>query len=209
VTADGQPTSPDIPTPTRGRTTSLSALLARFEQAPRAHRLTIAGSAVVTVAAVAVRVRPVEVLAAMLVLCAGLAIAGACDLLWLLLPKRVVYPTWLLGSAGLLAAAANLGAWSAFRNAVLAAAAFFAVLLLFHLASRGSALAFGDVRLGLPVGTALGWFGLHTVLTGVLISAVMAAAFGAVVFLRGHRRDALVPFGTFLAFGAVVAVLLH
>jgi leader peptidase (prepilin peptidase)/N-methyltransferase len=209
VTTEAQPPSPEIPASAKGATTSLSALLARFEQAPPVHRLTISGSTVVTVVAVAVRVRPGEVLPAMLVLCAGLSLAGACDLLWMLLPKRIVYPTWLLGCAGLLAAAANLGAWSAFRNAAIGAAAFFTVLLLFHLASGGSALAFGDVRLGLPVGTTLGWFGLHTVLTGVLLSAVMAAASGAVVFLRARRRDALVPFGAFLAFGAVVSVLLQ
>ena len=57
-------------------TASLSSLLTRFEQAQRSQQLAAAGSAVVTVAAIAARVRPLEVAPAMLVLCTGLAVAG-------------------------------------------------------------------------------------------------------------------------------------
>ena len=141
-----------IPAAASGGTASLSSLLTRFEQTQRSHQLAAAGSAVVTVAVVAVRVRPLEVLPAMLVLCTGLAVAGACDALWRLLPKRVVYPTWLLGSVGLIAAAATLGRGAALRDAGVATAALFTFFLLLHLASRGSAFAFGDVRLALPAG---------------------------------------------------------
>jgi leader peptidase (prepilin peptidase)/N-methyltransferase len=198
-----------IPAGPSGRTASLSSLLTRFEQTRRAQQLIAAGAAIVTVAAVAIRVRPLEVLPAMLVLCTGLSVAGTCDALWRLLPKRVVYPTWLLGSVGLLAAAATLGPWAALRDAAITTTALFTFFLLLHLASRGSAFAFGDVRLALPVGTTLGWFGLQTVLAGLLISSVTAAALATAVLLRTRRRDAQVPLGTFLALGTIVAVLLH
>jgi leader peptidase (prepilin peptidase)/N-methyltransferase len=145
----------------------------------------------------------------MLVLCGGLAVAGACDALWRLLPKRVVYPTWLLGSVALLAAAATLGRWAGLRDAATSAVTLFTFFLLLHLASRGSAFAFGDVPLALPVGTTLGWFGLQTVITGLPISSVTAAALAMLVLLRTRRRDAQVPLGTLLALGTIVAALLH
>ena len=93
----------------RGGSASLSSLLIRFEQSQRSQQLLAAGAAIVTVAAVAIRVRPLEVLPAMLVLCTGLSVAGTCDALWRLLPKRVVYPTWLFGSVGLLSGGSKLG----------------------------------------------------------------------------------------------------
>jgi leader peptidase (prepilin peptidase)/N-methyltransferase len=106
-------------------------------------------------------------------------------------------------------AAAALGRWTALRDAGVTAVALFTLFLLLHLVSRGSAFAFGDVRLALPVGTTLGWFGVQTVLAGLLISSVTAAALAMAVFLRTRRRDGQVPLGTFLALGTVVAVLLH
>ena len=204
-----RPMPQEIPPATSGGSASLSSLLTRFERSRRSQQLVAAGAAIVTVAAVAIRVRPLEVLPAILVLCTGLSVAGTCDALWRLLPKRVVYPTWLVGSVGLLAAAATLGQWAALRDAGITTAALFTFFLLLHLASRGSAFAFGDVRLALPVGTTLGWFGLQTVLAGLLISSVTAAILAMAVLLRTRRRDAQVPLGTFLALGTIVAVLLH
>ena len=129
--------------------------------------------------------------------------------MWRLLPKRIVYPTWLLGSLGLLAVAATLGLWASLRDAGVATVALFTFFLLLHLASRGSAFAFGDVRLALPVGTTLGWFGLQTVLLGLLIQSLTAAAIATAVSFRTRRRDAQVPLGTFLALGTVIAGHLH
>jgi leader peptidase (prepilin peptidase)/N-methyltransferase len=69
-------------------------------------------------------------------------------------------------------------------------------------------LGFGDVRLMAVIGLVLGWFGPVTLLVGLL----MANAAGLIVIVglmaAGRaQRDTPVPYGVFLAVGAILAVL--
>lgn len=122
-------------------------------------------------------------------LTAGLTIAGVSDTSSRRLPKKVVYPTFLFLLAALTAAAGFDDRWAQLGEAGAAAAVLFTVFASLHLASP-KALAFGDVRLALPVGLGLGWYGP---------SAALLTA-------RRIDRTATVPLGTYLAAGAVLTI---
>jgi leader peptidase (prepilin peptidase) / N-methyltransferase len=116
------------------------------------------------------------------------------------LPNRIVLP-----SAGLVLAArlANTPEqWKAWIGASLGAFACFLVLALIYPAGLGM----GDVKLALLLGAALG----GAVLPALLVGTLAAGVAGVVVLARqglGARRRAL-PFGPFLAFGAITILLL-
>jgi leader peptidase (prepilin peptidase) / N-methyltransferase len=146
-------------------------------------------------------------LPAMLVLVAGLIALAFCDLDRLLLPKRIVYVTSLLVAAALVGAATANGEWRRLGVAGACAAAAFVAFVGIHLASPG-ALGFGDVRLAPLIGGALGWLGVRYALLAFVLGAFLGAITGLALIALGRkgRRDPL-PFGAFLAVGAVIALL--
>jgi leader peptidase (prepilin peptidase)/N-methyltransferase len=83
----------------------------------------------------------------------------------------------------------------------------FGFLFLVHLIHpRG--MGFGDVKLAGLLGLYLGWITLGHVPLGLFLGFFMGAAVGVALMAtrRRTRRDPI-PFGPFLAMGAVVAVL--
>jgi leader peptidase (prepilin peptidase)/N-methyltransferase len=66
----------------------------------------------------------------------------------------------------------------------------------------------GDVKFAPYLGFHLGWFGLRFVLVGALLGLLAGGLGGAALLLIGRKsmKDAI-PFGPFLAFGALLAVL--
>lgn len=82
------------------------------------------------------------------------------------------------------------------------------VFLLFYglgwLIYRQEALGFGDVKLALLVGAVVGWPGITTAL---LITAVVAAIFSALLLASGADRRTFIPFGVFIAGAAAITLL--
>jgi leader peptidase (prepilin peptidase)/N-methyltransferase len=81
------------------------------------------------------------------------------------------------------------------------------LLLLVHLVSpRG--MGFGDVRLAFVLGLFLGWLGYSHVVLGLFAGFLLGSVAGIVLVVgrRRSRKDAI-PFGPFLAAGALLAVL--
>ncbi|GGO51967.1 hypothetical protein GCM10012287_35210 [Streptomyces daqingensis] len=80
----------------------------------------------------------------------------------------------------------------------------FLVLFLVH--PRG--LGFGDVKLALTAGIALGWYGWEPLLAGAFLAFLLHALFGFALIAAGraNRRTAL-PFGPFLLMGALLGML--
>jgi leader peptidase (prepilin peptidase)/N-methyltransferase len=79
--------------------------------------------------------------------------------------------------------------------------------LLFLVNPRG--MGFGDVKLAVAVGVALGWYGWDAVFFGTFVGFLLAAGYGlALVVTRRAGRGSTVPFGPFMALGALVALLL-
>jgi leader peptidase (prepilin peptidase) / N-methyltransferase len=93
-------------------------------------------------------------------------------------------------------------------RAALAGAALASLYLIMFLASPAS-IGLGDVKLAASVGTALGWLGWRTLVTGTVASFLAAGLFAAVLlaFRRAKLGDQL-AFGPFILLGALAATAL-
>ena len=169
-------------------------------------RLVVAG-AVALLAAAGARFSDSWALPGFLLLFAVLLAVSVIDLDHFRIPNRIVYPT-LLASLPLLAVAALLeDDWDSLREAALGGLGAFAFLLIVHLINpRG--MGFGDVKLAGLLGLYLGWIGLPHVPLGLFLGFSLGAVIGVGLMLtrRKTRRDPI-PFGPFLAAGAIIAAL--
>ncbi|MGH9076091.1 MAG: prepilin peptidase [Acidimicrobiales bacterium] len=145
-------------------------------------------------------------LPAMLIFVAGLTALCFCDLDRLLLPTRIVYPTAALVGLSLVAAAAGTGSWHRLGVAAACAAGGFGLFFTIHFVSP-RILGFGDVRLAPLIAGALGWLGVSYAIAGFLLANVLGVAVGlALIAARRHSRSSALPYGAFLAAGAVAAL---
>ena len=147
-------------------------------------------------------------LPAYLVLAGGLVVLSLIDLDTFLLPNRIVYPltiavTLLFGVAGVLD-----GGLGDFRRALLCGLVVFAVFLLLHLISpRG--MGFGDVKFSFVLGVALGWVSPATAFLGIFMGFLLGSVVGiGLIATKIKTRKDHVPFGPFMALGAVSALLI-
>ncbi|MHB1924384.1 MAG: prepilin peptidase, partial [Acidimicrobiales bacterium] len=121
--------------------------------------------------------------------------------------SRIVYPA---AAASLLL----LGAASVLEHrdpAVLDALAGgllgFGILFLIHMI-QPQGMGFGDVRLAGLIGLNVGWLGLARVGVALLAGFLLGALVGVALMVAGRAgRRTRIPFGPFLAAGAVIAVL--
>jgi leader peptidase (prepilin peptidase)/N-methyltransferase len=146
-------------------------------------------------------------LPAYLVLGAGLIAISAIDLEHYIIPNRIVYPLGI-AAVPLLALGAGLdGDWGAFARALIGAVCAFAALFVIHVASpRG--MGFGDVRLSFVLGLYLGYLGALDVMFGLFLGFAYGAVVGvALMAVRKRGRRQHIPFGPFLAAGALTIVL--
>ena len=157
-------------------------------------------------AAVALRFADDAELPAYLALTAGLIALSAVDLERFLLPNRILYPTLGLVAALLAVAAAVDGDWGSLRDAAVGGAVGFVLLFVIHVVSP-KGMGFGDVRLAGLLGVALGWLGLGHVFLGLFLGFLLASFLGvALIALKLRARKDRLPFGPFLAAGAMAAV---
>lgn len=153
------------------------------------------------------RLGATPILAAEEILALGLLALSAVDLASYRLPNRLLYPTAALVLLGEVAAAGAQGQFGSLERAVLFGALAFGIFALIHLvAPRG--MGFGDVRLAGLVGLGCGWFGAGPEFSAFFTAFVGGALVGLVVMVvTGQGRRTRLPFGPFLAAGAVVALL--
>jgi leader peptidase (prepilin peptidase)/N-methyltransferase len=135
-----------------------------------------------------------------------LVVLTVIDLDHKLLPNRVVYPAFVVGWAGLVAAAIADGTTDRLLDAAIGSAIFGGTFFLIALiAPRG--MGFGDVKLAFVLGTFLGYTRLGLVPLGMFLAFLSGAVTGIVVMLAsGGGRKMQIPFGPFLALGAAVAI---
>jgi leader peptidase (prepilin peptidase)/N-methyltransferase len=136
-----------------------------------------------------------------------LVVLTVIDLDHKLLPDRVVYPTFVAGWAGLIAAAMIDGATARLGAAAVGAGVFgglFFLLAYIYPAGMGG----GDVKLAFVLGTFLGYAGgLGAVLAGMFLSFLTGAVAGIVAMVgKDGNRKTQIPFGPFLALGTAIAV---
>ncbi|MFJ3959801.1 prepilin peptidase [Streptomyces sp. NPDC090036] len=109
----------------------------------------------------------------------------------------------LLGAAAL--APGSAGSW---RLALLGGGALGAAYLLLHLINPAG-MGFGDVKLALSLGVALGWYGWGVWSAGAFLGLLYGALYGLRLVLRGpEMRNQGYAFGPFMAAGALTGVLL-
>jgi leader peptidase (prepilin peptidase)/N-methyltransferase len=157
--------------------------------------------------AAAVRLGASWELPAFCVFFASLLAVSVIDLDHFIIPNRVIYPTLVVLGPLLVLAAALDGRWRPLIDAGLGGAAAFVALFLVHFVSpRG--MGFGDVRLAGVIGVMLGWLGLRYVPLGLFLAFLIASVVGiGLMITRIRSRKDAVPFGPFMACGAIVAVL--
>jgi leader peptidase (prepilin peptidase)/N-methyltransferase len=140
-------------------------------------------------------------------LAAGLVALAFIDLDHLLLPKRVVYPTLAAVALGIVASAASAGQWHRVAVAVACGGVAWAMFFIVNFVSP-RALGFGDVRLALVIGLALGWLGVDYTILAFLLASLLGTVVGVALIAAGRiGRRTPIPFGVFLAAGALLAVV--
>ncbi|MEU0176926.1 A24 family peptidase [Streptomyces massasporeus] len=98
----------------------------------------------------------------------------------------------------------HAGVWTTALLGSLALGGGYFVLFLVNPAGMG----FGDVKLALGTGAALGWYGWPTVMLGTFAGFLLGALYGAaLVVTRRATRKTAIPFGPFLIAGAYLGLL--
>jgi leader peptidase (prepilin peptidase) / N-methyltransferase len=154
------------------------------------------------------------ILPALLVIAWSMVVGVAIDLEFRIIPNRMTYPLApLMLALVTLAAVLDGGAWSAWRTAVYAGLAVPAAMLTFSLLFewlRGKpGIGMGDIKwapsLALPVAYVGDWMGVVIWFYGTIISAGVIAI---ILVAAGKAKMASrIPYGPYLALGAVLAIL--
>jgi leader peptidase (prepilin peptidase)/N-methyltransferase len=174
---------------------------------PRGRRIVVALLNGALFGAMAARFDDSWTLPAYLVLTAALVALAAIDLETYLLPNRIVYPLTAVMLALLALGALADGDFDAFVRGIIAAAIAFGLFLVLHLVSPRS-MGFGDVKLSFTLGLSLGVLGWGEVFLGLFLGFLYGAVIGIVLIVtRLRTRSQALPFGPFLAAGALTAIL--
>ena len=138
-----------------------------------------------------------------LVLGCALIVLFMIDLEHQILPNVITLPGTAIGLA--LSLIAPPGIVNAVIGAVLGAGVLYAIAAGYYLVRKEEGMGMGDVKMLAMIGAFLGW---QAVLLTLILSSFSGAVIGIGILAtsRGNMRYAL-PFGTFLALGAAVAML--
>lgn len=147
---------------------------------------------------------PVEpLLFSRLILVAILVALFGIDLEHQILPNSITLPGILVGL--MFSTIAPPGLKDALIGTVLGAAILYGIAAAYYAVRREEGLGMGDVKMLAMIGAFLGW---KAVLVTLVLSSFSGAAIGVglIAAQRGGMKLAL-PFGTFLALGALAAML--
>jgi leader peptidase (prepilin peptidase)/N-methyltransferase len=142
-------------------------------------------------------------LASRLVLATALIVLFMIDLEHQLLPNVITLPGIVVGLA--FSVVAPPGPAAALLGALLGGGVLYAIAAAYYLLRKEEGMGMGDVKMLAMVGAFLGW---RAVLLTLVLSSFAGAVIGVVMMglQKGSMRYAL-PFGTFLAVGALLAML--
>ena len=146
---------------------------------------------------------PSALLVLRLLFVAALVLVSDIDLEHRIIPDVVILPTALIGAVGMTILSPGGGPRWEWLAAGLGAAGFLlAAGFVYERVRGGEGMGMGDVKLALCMGFYLG----AAVIPALFIGFVVGAVVGIVLVARGESAKTAVPFGPFLAFGAVVAL---
>ncbi|GGU36810.1 prepilin peptidase [Streptomyces lavendofoliae] len=209
--ATGAEPAPAAPTPTGCTPTATSPTATPHPATPHPATPTPLTAPVVTAlvcGALAAATGPRPELVVWLLAAPVAVVLALVDLAVHRLPDRLTLPlaagtAVLLGGAALLPG--NTGAWPSALLGGLALGAGYFVLFLVH----PSGMGFGDVKLALALGVALGWYGWGVLFVGAFAGFLLGAVYGfGLVVLRRATRKSVIPFGPFMIGGTLLGLLL-
>ena len=119
-----------------------------------------------------------------------------------IIPNRITYPAFL-GFAGYAATAWLFDGGTDPVRGLIGALLYGGGLFLVALVSRGMGMC--DVKLALVIGVVLSSIGLRYVGVAAAGAVLFGGVGGAVALAMGRNRKAMIPFGPYMAAGAVVA----
>lgn len=132
-----------------------------------------------------------------------------------LLPTRVIYPALAVGAVGLAISALVDEDTDRILDMVIGAAIYGGIFFVIFYAAPQGGFGFGDVRLGLLLGTFVGYLGAPGLifvamflafLTGALIGITLKWLEGRGAETDGQLRKAKIPFGPYMALGAALTI---
>jgi len=134
---------------------------------------------------------------------AALVVLFAIDLEHRILPNVITLPGLVIGLAA--SPFAGPGWISSIAGMLIGGGLLWAVAEAYYRWRGIEGLGFGDVKMLAMIGAVLGW---QQVLVTLLIASLAGSTVGLIlVRLRGQTLQYAMPFGTFLALGAIVASL--
>ncbi len=137
--------------------------------------------------------------------CATMLAVGAIDLEHRIIPNRITYPAFPAFAAAIVLGWA-IGQPLAPLRAIVGVLAYGGLFMLIALiAPRG--LGMGDVKLTALIGLMMGALGLRCVAVAAGVAVLLGGLGGLVALLAGRGRKSAIPFGPFLAAGAITATL--
>lgn len=152
-------------------------------------------------AALAVHDGLAPVLGLHLVFVAALILVSDVDIQVRIIPDVVVLPVAVVGLAGMMILDSEH--WWIYPAAAFGAAGFLLVIgLVYERLRKVEGMGMGDVKLALCMGAYLG----ASVVPALFVGFLLGALAGVVVASRGGSAKTAIPFGPFLAVGAVVAL---
>ena len=119
-----------------------------------------------------------------------------------IIPNRITYPAFL-GFSGYVVLAWLFDGGTDPVRALAGALLYGGVLFIVAFISRG--MGMGDVKLALVIGVVLGSIGLRFVGVAAAGAVLFGGVGGIVALIAGLDRKAMIPFGPYMAAGAVVA----
>src|SRR5262245_20025392 len=137
-------------------------------------------------------------------ICAVLVALSVIDIRVKRLPNRIVYPSALIAAAYIVIADLAGGHLDAIRGGIGFLAYGVGLLVVALIAPAG--MGMGDVKLAGLIGLVLGSIGLGLVAVAAGVGILLGGVGAIVALLAGAGRKSKVPYGPFMAGGALVAV---
>lgn len=137
--------------------------------------------------------------------CSLLLVISVIDLYHQIIPDELSLPgivigflfTWLTG---------ELAWWDSLGGLLAGGGVFLAIAFLYEKLAGREGLGGGDVKLLAMIGA---WLGLRSILVVIIISCSLGSVIGiGVMWFRGRDLKYAIPFGPFLAVGAIVYLLM-
>ena len=130
------------------------------------------------------------------------------DLKWMLLPNRILYPTLAVAAAGRLVYILSFepDKFHAALNWALSILVASGIFLLFYTVSSGRWIGYGDVRLGLIIGTVLA-DPLKSLLM-IFVASILGTVVALPLLLSSRQKlTSRLPFGPFLIAATIIVLI--